>query len=275
MKRFAHGLILATLVATTTAAQHGSEQSPEQRQAKAEKDAAAESGMIAALAPDNCFTSGSGDTYLRVCISENGNISWIESPEGKVHLKTREGYAICSYDGTYRVHGFDVNSAAEGWGASVVSDNKRVITRTSLDGLIQLKQTFTVVPAWRGVDVKMEVKTLSPVQLAKLMIARRFDADIDGQLDNTIFNSSSAIALTRGRMLLLTLVPVINGEFLKFAVPYDEWNPLGSGQQLARGCQSQLWPNGSTGDYVAGLTTSFDNVKPGQTKTVTLGYRRY
>jgi hypothetical protein len=61
------------------------------------------------LAPQQCFTSGSGVTFLKVCITDNGNISWFESPAGQVHLQQREGYAVCStvshpYD---IVHGYD------------------------------------------------------------------------------------------------------------------------------------------------------------------------
>ena len=267
MKRYVLGLAMVLGAAANANAQ----QAAEQAQAKIDKD---DPGIIAVLAVDNCFTSGSGETFLKVCITENGNISWLESPAGKRHINTREGYAVCSYDTSMVVHGFDVNTAAEGWGPSIVSDNKRVITRTSLDGLIQLKQTFTVLPAYRGVDVKMEVKNLSPVTIPTIVIQRYFDGDVDGQLENTVYHFGQAVGLTWSNMLLLSASPVV-AQFFKSAVPFSSWDPLGAGLKWARGCEAPLTASGATGDYVAGLRAAFNNVKAGQTKTLTLNYRRY
>src|SRR5215471_12933147 len=135
---------------------------------KSEKDS-----QVGQLTPQQCFTSGIGNAYLNVCITDNGNISWFESPQGYVHLQQREGYAVCSsvnhpYD---TVHGFDANIAADGWGTSTVSQPNGagkfplIITRKSLDGVIQLKQTFTESTTERGVNVKMDLKNISGAAL--------------------------------------------------------------------------------------------------------------
>ena len=273
MKRFAHGLVVfGMLTATTTGAPQATGLGQEGRQAAIDKDAP---GIIAVLAVENCFTSGSGDTFLKVCITENGNISWIESPAGAVHLKAREGYAVCSYDVAFTVHGFDVNMAAEGWGPSIVSDNKRIITRTSLDGLIELKQTFTIVPAERGVDVKMDLKNLSPTTLPGLMLARYFDGDINGQTSNEYSHTGDTIWGRSSDGLLLTPAPVANVYTYLVSAPYSDWNPFGATKQLARGCEVSLAPSGVTGDYVGGLIATLGAVKPGKTKSLTLHYRRF
>src|SRR5262245_38445752 len=47
---------------------------------------------FSALLAPQCFQSGSGLRFLRVCVTERGNISHFESPAGKVHIgSTREG----------------------------------------------------------------------------------------------------------------------------------------------------------------------------------------
>ncbi len=182
---------------------------------------------------------------------------------------------MCTYDAVNTVHGFDVNIAAEGWGPSIVSDNKRIITRTSLDGLIELKQTFTVVPAERGVDVKMEVKNLSPVTLLGLQVARSFDGDIDGQVANEYSHTGETIWGQESRGLLLTTSPLVNAYTHLVSAPYSDWDPVGSSKQLARGCEVALAPSGATGDYVGGLIAALGAVKPGKSKSVTLHYKRF
>lgn len=273
MQRFVHGLVVfGMLMVTTAGAQQAAEQAHEGRQAKTDKDAP---GIIAVLAAENCFASGAGKTFLKVCITENGNLSWLESPAGAVHIKAREGYAVCSYDTSMTVHGFDVNSAADGWGPAIVADNKRIITRTSLDGTVQLKQTFTVIPATRSVDVKMEVKNLSPVMLPIVLLARYFDGDLDGASINQFFHNGEAVWGIKSRGVLLNPAASANLESFPVLTPYSSWDPFGAGQQFARGCQANIALSGQSGDYVGGLTFQWHNVKPGQTKSATALYRRF
>ena len=276
MRRFVHGFfVLGMLMATAASAQEVSEQAQE-RHPRIDKDAQTESGIIAVLGVDNCFTSGSGSTFLKVCINENGNISWLESPAGAVHLKTREGYAICSFDGSTTLHGFDVGSAAVGWGAPIVSANKRIITRTSLDGMIELKQTFTVLPAVTGVDVRMEIKNLSPIVLAELIVHRYFDADVDGTPINQFSRSqTSAWGTTTSKGLMLTPTPVATIKDLRPSTThFSSWNPFDV-YSLVPSCGGNAAVSGSTGDYVGGVRAAWSNVKPGQTKSITLHYRKF
>jgi hypothetical protein len=151
---------------------------------------------ITMLAPQRCFSSGSGWTFLKICITDNGNISWFESPAGKIHLQNREGYSVCSnLNGANpaTVHGFDANIAANGWGTAVVSQPNGagtlplLITRQSLDGYVQLKQTFTINSSQRGVDVRIDIKNISGLVLPSVVMTRYFDGDIDGNAQNQAF----------------------------------------------------------------------------------------
>jgi len=112
--------------------------------------------VATAALTQQCFTFGSpagsaddrlGKTFLKVCITNHGNISYFESPSGQVHISgPREGYAVCSGISGY-VHGFDVGMAESNW-----SEPKMVqpngpgtlpikITRTSLDGRVELRRS--------------------------------------------------------------------------------------------------------------------------------------
>ncbi len=280
MQRFVQGFIILLALAAPPAsfAQEASEVrelAPAERQATGrDKDAGLEQGL-AALVPETCFASGSGATLLKVCITVNGNISWLESPAGVVHIRNREGYAVCSFSSVNTVYGFDANVASDGWGPATVSDNKRIITRTSLDGMIQIKQTFTIIPQARGVDVKMEIKNLSPLLIEGVVVSRYFDGDIDDQQVNQYFHTGESVWGTKQRGLLLTGAPSPSVEFSPKATTFSEWDPLGGGSQFARGCSANLAFSGATGDYVGGLSMSLHSLKAGQTKSVILHYRRF
>lgn len=129
----------AFMLALTAAGPFAPGESKDQQQINTKNALTAQ--VMSMLVPQQCFSSGSGATFLKTCITNNGNISWIESPAGKVHLQSREGYAICSDIGypNKTVHGFDANIASSGWGVSAVSQPGGVgtfpliITRQSLD----------------------------------------------------------------------------------------------------------------------------------------------
>src|ERR1700733_2753367 len=49
------------------------------------------------------FTSGSGQTFLKFCVTVNGNITQLQSPAGYEHIREgryQEGYAICDFGTT-------------------------------------------------------------------------------------------------------------------------------------------------------------------------------
>jgi hypothetical protein len=254
------------------------EQTKEQVQTKAE----------ALPVPQQCFTSGANKTFLKVCITNNGNISWFESPAGFVHIQSREGYAVCSGgipgNGAI-VNGFDANLAADGLGGPTVSQPNGagkfplIITRQSLDGMFQLKQTFTLNTVERGVDVKMDLKNTSASEVDHVFASRYFDGDIDNKSTNVYDRVADSVwgrdpaFLTRG--LMLTVAPSTLDYWNTSATAYPLWDPFGSGPQYARGCD---WDNSytpATGDYVGILQMSMGTLKAGQTKSATLHYRRF
>src|SRR5215813_11448846 len=162
------GLLFAAalLTAAVSGQAFASEQSKNEKTINDKNAVSAEARIM--LAAQQCFSSGSGWTLVKVCITDNGNVSYFESPAGFIHLNGREGYALCTDtgNGRWQVNGFDVNYASNGWSLSTVSQPNGggtfplIITRLTLDGLYQLKQTFTSNWSERGIDVKIELTNL-------------------------------------------------------------------------------------------------------------------
>jgi hypothetical protein len=242
--------------------------------------------VISTLAPQRCFSSGTGATFLKICITNNGNISWFESPAGWVHLQYREGYAVCSSgNGSGVVHGFDANVAAGGWLVSTVSQPNGIgtlpliITRQSLDGVIQLKQTFTINAGERGLDLKLDIKNISATPLVYVWVNRYFDADVDNNSKNEWERTGDSVwgknpaDLARG--LMLTAAPSSTLSTFTSVTDYKMWDPNNtSGQQYARGCSYGNW-GPFLGDAVGNVVTYLPGLVAGQTKSVTLRYRRF
>jgi hypothetical protein len=242
---------------------------------------------LTALAAPQCFTSGSDATFLKVCITERGNISHFESPAGRVHLLSREGYVLCSsFFQSEGVHGFDAGTAEAGWLTPTVSQPggpgtlPLIITRNSIDGLLQLKQTFKIIPGEREVEVTMAVKNLSSTTVPNVIVDRYFDGDLDSTSKNRYDGVSqsvwgmSLIDPNTNNGLMLTLAPssvVFHSEPHKQT--FGDWNPLGSSLQLARECRGNS-KFGSPEDLVGRLSNFIGSILPGQTKSVTFRYHR-
>ena len=275
-------MLLFAAVLALAAAGHAFAQGPSTDQEQGNYKNILSAQVITTLAPQQCFSSGSGVTFLKICITNNGNISWFESPAGAVQLYSREGYAVCSLSNNLTVvHGFDANVAANGWGVSTVSQPNGVgtfpliVTRQSLDGVIQLKQTFTRNAGERGIDVQMDITNMSAYS-SYLRVSRYFDADLNGTTINPFWFSDDSVWGWGGlnqRGLMLTAAPSSSYIYYPWVSSYNDWNPNGAGHQYARGCSDGGWA--VQGDNVGGMVTVLGGVNAGQTKTVTLRYRRF
>jgi hypothetical protein len=299
MRRSMTGTLIALVLAASgsAGAQENQRQAwqDKQKQEKEEKEALDMQALaaieVATLAPQ-CFTSGSGATFLKVCITERGNISFFESPAGKVHLNTREGYVLCSNRlATLGVHGFDAGSAQAGWAAPTVSQPggpgtlPLIITRNSFDGVVELKQTFKVVPAEREVNVTMAVKNRSTqATLPNAVLDRYFDGDINGETLNAydLTGSSvwglpgSATHSTGNNGLMLTQAPSAVVIFPSFGMQqtFVDWNPNGTAGQSARQCRGPS-QSSQRDDFVGRVSLTLGDIAPGQTKSVTFRYHRF
>jgi hypothetical protein len=246
-----------------------------------------------AVTDTKCFTSGSGSTFMKVCISNRGNILNFEAPAGVTHITSREGYVVCSNNfAAPKTHGYDAGVAEEGWGVPTIEQPNGegqlplVITRNSIDGILRLKQTFNFTAAAREITVKVEVKNLSVTTLPGVVLSRYFDGDIDGSSSDIYDRTIDSVwgkdptngVVKPGRGLMLTLAPTsLNQPFVTIVETFADWNPLSTAVfGSARGCLgfSKTAPT-APGDFVGRLTMRLDIIDPGRTKSVTFRYRQF
>ena len=137
------------------------------------------------------FTSGSKETFLKYCVTANGNITHFESPAGFEHIAVgdfSEGYGIC--DGTSSVEYFDYadDGATANWNPATVlsqSPTSVRIARETSDGIWTLTQTFTQMAGTSSVSVAMTLTNHSNVE--RLVFFLRYaDVDAAGVFDNNL-----------------------------------------------------------------------------------------
>jgi hypothetical protein len=145
--------------------------------------------------------------------------------------------------------------------------------------VIQLKQTFTLNAGAREVDVKMDLKNRGAFQVDSVYASRYFDGDINNTSTNvyertkdSVWGRNTVYSSARGLMLTAALS---NANSNAIATAYPLWDPFGSGPQYARGCAFDNAVTPATGDFVGIVQSSIGNLKPGQTKSITLLYRRF
>ena len=139
------------------------------------------------------FTSGANDSFLKYCVTTNGNVAQLETPLGKEHIAVGvvgEGYGFCDLS-TPVVRYFDYSDFGDSgnWGvATLVSqDAKSVkIARTTADGIWTLIQTITQVSGISpSVRIVMTVRNNSAVPRS-LFFMRYADVDAGGTFQNNL-----------------------------------------------------------------------------------------
>ncbi len=156
-------LSLFALFAVSTPAQNQALQLPSQvHAAKAPNGEASDVGRIRGIpksdgaSPDvtnTCtytFTSGSGTTYLKFCVTVNGNLAEFQSPAGVEQLDQDggfEGYGICDSTSSTQYYDYAYEDSGN-WGAPTTVSHTATevkIERTTSDGAWTLTQTITSV----------------------------------------------------------------------------------------------------------------------------------
>ena len=143
----------------------------------------------AADAPDSCahlFTSGSNSTFLQYCVSDNGNISSIQTPFQHPHSGGGgEGYGLCQESPAVEYHDYAVSNSGNWAAAQVLSATNSAIkiSRSTNDGNWTLVQTITKVGLTSSIKVVMALTNNQSV--AKVAYLLRFaDVDANGNSSN-------------------------------------------------------------------------------------------
>lgn len=110
------------------------------------------------------FTSGSGNKFLKFCVTKNGNITQFQSPSGVEYLATTpagEGYAFCDFDTATQYFDYAGYGDSGNWQPPVTvssSKTKVQIKRTTTDGIYTLTQTITQNAGQALAQVTMALK---------------------------------------------------------------------------------------------------------------------
>jgi hypothetical protein len=149
------------------------------------------------------YTSGSGPTFFQWCVTANGNIISIQSPQGEEHilLKAGEGYQLCDFTALVAYTDYAAEADTGNWKASVITQPNGpntfplTIKRTTTDGKYTLTQKFSQAAADFTIKVATTVKnntTSSPF----LYVYRYADLAIDGGGNSSIdwFDQSAGAA---------------------------------------------------------------------------------
>src|SRR5262249_39740141 len=146
------------------------------------------SKLASAAVTSDCqstFTSGSGLTFMEFCVTQNGNITEFQSPQGVEHIREGsfgEGYGICDFDNLNRYYDYADFGDTGNWLDPVLKQPNGpntfplTITRTTADGVFTLTQVFSQTPGERIVKVAMTLKNQTAASRDFALV--RF-ADID------------------------------------------------------------------------------------------------
>jgi hypothetical protein len=225
------------------------------------------------------FTSGANNTYLKYCVTVNGNITQLETPLGREHIAAGafgEGYGICDTSSAVAYDDYADFGDSGNWGPSTtVSHNATSvkIARSTSDGIWTLTQTITQVAGTSSVKVAMMLKNNTAVARTAYLL-RYADVDADGvflnSLDGTINSAFGWNSIGTGSPYGLMLQTVGTSPF-----PY-----AGFAQNVPNGPP----PCSYTANYTGGLLSATDGslvsvyivgVPKNASKTVTVSYKGF
>ncbi|MBI3477697.1 MAG: hypothetical protein HY010_18340 [Acidobacteria bacterium] len=141
------------------------------------------------------FTSGTNLSFLKYCVTANGNITQLETPEGQEHINVGpdgingEGYGICDFDANVEYDDYAEFGDTGNWNSPVVisqSAKMLKIARTTADGAWTLTQTISQIAGGSpSVKIVMALKNNAKVTKTALLL-RYADVDADGLFANNL-----------------------------------------------------------------------------------------
>ena len=146
---------------------------------------------MAPNAPDDntCFTTGAGNTFLQFCVTVNGNIVQIESPQGVPLISSDhgEGYGFCDLATETSYHDYaSFGDSGNMQPAITLSHTAKSvkIARTTSDGMWTLTQTISLINGISpSVRITMALKNNTPGARTAALV-RYADVDAAGVLLN-------------------------------------------------------------------------------------------
>lgn len=137
--------------------------------------------------PDSCphpFTSGSpsSNSFIQYCVTDNGNITAIETPFGHPMIGTGgEGYGLCQESPAVQYYDYAVSDSGNWNSPQILSLTKSSIkiSRTTSDFRWTLVQTISKLSAMGSIKVAMSLTNNTRFDLVAYLV-RFADVDPDG-----------------------------------------------------------------------------------------------
>ena len=198
MKKLMYLLTILAVSLTTTHAQVRASHPQSAASDAVSKEAAirAKQLYVGAPSPDTTttctysFTSGTGNKFLKYCVTVNGNIVTFQSPAGREYLATApigEGYAFCDFGTATQYFDYAGYGDSGNWQAPVKVSSSTTsvkISRKTTDGRFTLTQTITQNAGNALAQVTMALVNNSTTT-RHVGLLRYADIDADGSLNNT------------------------------------------------------------------------------------------
>jgi hypothetical protein len=137
------------------------------------------------------FTSGANNTYLKYCVTINGNITQLQTPLGHEHIAVGtfgEGYGVCDTTTGVAYDDYAGFGDSGNWGAPVTTQPNATtvkVVRSTSDGIWTLTQTITQVAATSSVKIAMALKNNTAIARTAFLM-RYADVDADGIFKNNL-----------------------------------------------------------------------------------------
>lgn len=253
-------------------------------------------GILAtsARADTTCFstyTSGALGNYLKFCVSADGVIADFESPSFTTpfgigtftEMGGEEGYVIGSACGTVSpvTNGAEGGPFESGFGAPTITQPNGsntfplTITRSTMDGVFQLTQSYSRNSTEDEVIITMTLKNVSASPVSNIFLARYFrdylgtGSQIGGRTFDTVWDwAGYGLSL---EALSFNVAHVTDVEDAGAWSLGTEGNGCYASSAVNVGVPTGKNQNGWVGRVVYELGT----LKAGASKTVKIGYRRF
>jgi hypothetical protein len=237
------------------------------------------------------FTTGSGETFLKYCVTANGNITEFEAPQGFEHIRhgaIGEGYGLCDQSTNAEYFDYADFGDSPNWGAPTVVSQSATsvkITRTTADGIWTLTQTITQVAGTPpSARVAMSIRNNSSVDRT-IFVVRWTDAEPDHLFSSSMgATSNSAFAWDQSTALNLGFRSNFGIMLQGVGIPQQSLDagPEGFLQHDTSGFDAppppcdphQFFLPGVQTDFVGGLTMLYQlGVPHKSSKAITVNYK--
>ena len=230
----------------------------------------------------SCWISGSGDNYMKACVSKHGNLTSFQSPAGREHIrvgKVIEGYTLCWNENnpSGALHEYiDLGDEEDGWQEpyNIHQPNGKntlplTIYRKSTDGLLELEQKFARDSAELDLTITMTIYNRSNRTMLGARLFRTADFDVSGTPGDDFFLAAGR-SVVAGPAVSMMVFGADNAVFATYKNWSDEW---GSYCEPSVGI---MWQHvtAEPGDYVGVVRQMYGvNLKPGARQTLKVVYR--